>query len=165
MKSKKITVGLLIFYLAALSWIIIFKMAFSAMKLPHIRSINLIPFGESVIINGKMDFGEIIQNLLAFIPFGILICVLWEKKSLLKQFFPIICTSILFEVIQYVFAVGASDITDVLMNSAGGLLGIGTAVLVEKLSEKHWVRIINILSLTGAVLLGALIVMLILANM
>ena len=67
--------------------------------------------------------------------------------------------------IQYVFAVGASDITDVLMNSAGGLLGIGTAVLVEKLSEKHWVRIINILSLTGAVLLGALIVMLILANM
>lgn len=165
MKSKKITVGLLIFYLAALSWIIIFKMAFSVMKLPHIRSINLIPFGESVIINGKMDFGEIIQNLLAFIPFGILICVLWEKKSLLKQFFPIICTSILFEVIQYVFAVGASDITDVLMNSAGGLLGIGTAVLVEKLSEKHWVRIINILSLTGAVLLGALIVMLILANM
>ena len=165
MKSKKITVGLLIFYLAALSWIIIFKMAFSAMELPHIISINLIPFGESVIINGKMDFGEIIQNLLAFIPFGILICVLWEKKSLLKQFFPIICTSILFEVIQYVFAVGASDITDVLMNSAGGLLGIGTAVLVEKLSEKHWVRIINILSLTGAVLLGALIVMLILANM
>ncbi len=67
--------------------------------------------------------------------------------------------------IQYVFAVGASDITDVLMNSAGGLLGIGTAVRVEKLSEKHWVRIINILSLTGAVLLGALIVMLILANM
>src|SRR5699024_7656261 len=130
MKSKKITVGLLIFYLAALSWIIIFKMAFSAMELPHIRSINLIPFVESVIINGKMDFGEIIQNLLAFIPFGILICVLWEKKSLLKQFFPIICTSILFEVIQYVFAVGASDITDVLMNSAGGLLGIGTAVLV-----------------------------------
>lgn len=44
-------------------------------------------------------------------------------------------------------------------------MGIGTAVLIEKLSEKQWVRIINILSLTGAVLLGALIVMLILANM
>lgn len=52
MKSKKFTMGLLIFYLIVLTWIIIFKLQFSFENLPHIRNINLIPFGESVIING-----------------------------------------------------------------------------------------------------------------
>lgn len=165
MRSKKITAGLLIFYLFALSWIIVFKMAFSASQLPHLRSINLIPFAESVIVNGKLDFGEIIQNLLAFIPYGVLIRVLWEGKTLLKQFLPIICTSLIFETCQYILSVGASDITDVITNSAGGLLGIGIAVLIAKTSEKHWVKIINIVSLIGAVGLGALILMLIAANL
>lgn len=80
MKSKKFTMGLLIFYLIVLTWIIIFKLQFSFENLPHIRNINLIPFGESVIINGKMDFGEIIQNALAFIPFGVFdACALGRK--------------------------------------------------------------------------------------
>lgn len=165
MKSKNITTGLLVFYLAALSWIIIFKMAFSAEQLPHLRSVNLIPFGESVIINGKLHFGELIQNLLAFVPYGVLLHTLWEDKSLFKQLLPIICTSLIFEVIQYVFSVGASDITDVIMNSAGGIAGIGIAIVIAKLSKEHRVQIINIVSLTGAVLLGGLIAMLILANL
>lgn len=165
MKSKNITTGLLVFYLAALSWIIIFKMAFSAEQLPHLRSVNLIPFGESVIINGKLHFGELIQNLLAFVLYGVLLHTLWEDKSLFKQLLPIICTSLIFEVIQYVFSVGASDITDVIMNSAGGIVGIGIAIVIAKLSKEHRVQIINIVSLTGAVLLGGLIAMLILANL
>ena len=67
--------------------------------------------------------------------------------------------------IQYVFSVGASDITDVIMNSAGGIVGIGIAIVIAKLSKEHRVQIINIVSLTGAVLLGGLIAMLILANL
>jgi len=68
-KSKRFTLGLLIFYLLALTWIIIFKLQFSFENLPHIKSINLIPFGQSVVVNGKMDFGEIIQNALALFMF------------------------------------------------------------------------------------------------
>lgn len=56
MKSKKCTLGLLIFYLTALSWIIIFKLQFSIADLPHLRNINLIPFAESVIVNGTVHF-------------------------------------------------------------------------------------------------------------
>lgn len=56
MKSKKCTLGLLIFYLTALSWIIIFKLQFSIADLPHLRNINLIPFAESVIVNGTVYF-------------------------------------------------------------------------------------------------------------
>ena len=117
MKSKKFTMGLLIFYLIVLTWIIIFKLQFSFENLPHIRNINLIPFGESVIINGKMDFGEIIQNALAFIPFGVLMHVLWEEKSMIKQMAPVVAVSLLYEIIQFLFAVGATDITDVIANS------------------------------------------------
>ena len=60
--EKKITVALLIVYLLVLSWIILFKLQFSFSALDHIREINLIPFGGSVIANGKVDFDEIINN-------------------------------------------------------------------------------------------------------
>ena len=89
MKSKKITLGLLVFYLVALTWIILFKLQFSIADLPHLRNINLIPFADSVIVNGTIDFSEIIQNVLAFIPYGLFVHILWEKKPILKQFLPV----------------------------------------------------------------------------
>lgn len=61
MKSKKITLGLFIFYCVILTWIIIFKLQFSFEDLPHFRSLNLIPFSESAIVNDKMNFDEIIR--------------------------------------------------------------------------------------------------------
>lgn len=165
MKSKKFTLGLLIFYLIALTWIIIFKLQFSLENLPHIRNINLIPFAESVIVNGKMDLSEIIQNALAFIPFGLFIHVLWEQKSLLKQFIPIISTSLLFEVIQFTFAIGASDISDIISNSLGGIMGIIIAVAISEVTRKNWIKLINIISLIGASTLTLFIAVLLLANM
>lgn len=164
-KSKKVTLGLLIFYLIALAWIIIFKLQFLFENLPQIRNINLIPFSQSVIINGKMDLGEIIQNALAFIPYGLFIHVLWEEKSLLKRFIPIICTSLIFEVIQFVFAIGASDITDIVSNSLGGIIGIAIAVSISKVSRKGWIKFLNIISFISAVILILFIAILILANL
>lgn len=165
MKSKKCTLGLLVFYLAALTWIIIFKLQFSVADLPHFRNINLIPFADSVIVNGTIDFSEMIQNLLAFVPYGVLIHVLWEEKPIVKQFFPIISTSFLFETVQFIFAVGRTDITDMITNSLGGFLGIVLAIGISKLSNKHWVKIINAVSLIGAILLALFIAVLLLANL
>ncbi|MDE6744282.1 MAG: VanZ family protein [Lachnospiraceae bacterium] len=165
MGSKKWTTGLLIFYLIALTWIILFKLQFSVTDLPHIRNINLIPFGESVIANGRVYINEIIWNLLVFIPYGLFIRILWEDRPLLKQFFPIICTSLLFEIIQFIFAIGASDITDVITNTLGGIIGVFVAIGISKVVRKNWVKLINILSLTGGLLLTLLIAVLLLANL
>ncbi len=165
MKSKRFTLGLLIFYLLALTWIIIFKLQFSFENLPHIKNINLIPFGQSVVVNGKMDFREIIQNALAFIPYGLFMHVLWEETSLPKQFIPIICTSLIFEIVQFIFAIGASDITDIISNSSGGIAGIAIAVSISKVSRKGWIKFINIISLIGAIILTLFIAILLLANM
>ena len=134
-------------------------------SLPRLRNINLIPFHESVIVNGRIYLKEIIQNVLVFIPFGLLIHVLWERKSWLKQFLPVICTSLLFEMIQYIFEIGASDITDMITNSLGGITGIMIAVMISKVSGKNWVRLINAVSLAGAVLLTLFITIIILANL
>lgn len=165
MTSKKCTSGLLTFYLIALTWIIIFKLQFSITDLPHLRNINLIPFGDSVITNGTIDFDEIIQNLLAFIPYGLLMHILWEKKSFLKQIAPIVCTSFLFEAVQFIFAIGASDITDIIANSMGGIMGVLIAVGISKVSKKHWIGLINIVSLIGAILLTLLTAILLLSNL
>lgn len=164
MKSRKFTLGLFVFYLAALTWIILLKLQFSFSGLPHIRNVNLVPFGASVIIDGKIDFDEIIQNVLAFIPFGVLVHALWEKKSFFNKILPIVLTSVVFEVLQFVFFIGASDITDVITNSFGGIIGIVIACGIAKIFKNSWKAVINILSLIGAIGLTLLIAVLIFAN-
>ncbi|MDE6529167.1 MAG: VanZ family protein [Lachnospiraceae bacterium] len=165
MGSKKWTTGLWIFYLIALTWIILFKLQFSITDLPHLRNINLIPFGESVIANGRIYINEIIWNLLVFIPYGLFIHILWEDRPLLKQFIPIICTSLLFEIVQFIFAIGASDITDLITNSLGGIIGVFVAIGISKVVKKNWVKLINIISLTGGILLTLFLAILLLANL
>lgn len=165
MASKKITLSLLIVYLLVLTWIIVFKLQFSFSGLPAIRNINLIPFGESVIVNGKISFTEIIQNVLAFIPFGILISVLRDKETFIKKIIPIVLTSLLFEVLQFVFGIGASDITDVINNSLGGIIGIAIAFGISKIFKNSWKKIINIVSIIFAVILVLFILILVLVNL
>mgnify|MGYP000258394083 CR=1 FL=1 len=61
---------LFVFYLAALTWIILFKMAVSFDTIDHgIRSLNLIPFKGAMITNGRINFSEMIDNILCFLPF------------------------------------------------------------------------------------------------
>jgi glycopeptide antibiotics resistance protein len=51
---------------------------------------------------------------------------LWRKLLVLLVF------SLTMEVTQYIFAIGASDITDVVTNTAGGLIGLTTYALGGK---------------------------------
>lgn len=140
MESKKITRCLLAVYLLALSWIIIFKMEFSFDNLPHIRNINLIPFGDSAITNGTVDVSEIINNLLAFIPFGIFTGMLLDEKSFIKKVLPVFFVSLAFETVQFIFAVGASDITDLLMNTTGGIIGTACFIFYLKYLKIEQIR-------------------------
>lgn len=164
MKSKKISLVLMIFYLLALIWVIIFKMEFSIKDFPQIRNINLIPFSQPAIVNGKADISEIILNVLAFIPYGLFIHTLMDEKSILKKILLIFATSFVFELIQYIFSIGASDITDIISNTLGGIIGLVISILMAKLLKDNWVKSINIISIVCAALLTALFVILFLAN-
>ena len=164
MKSKKWTTGLLIVYLACLTWIILFKMGVSVNDMPHMRSMNLIPFGQSVITNGRVDYGEMMQNAFAFLPYGLLMGALWEEKPFWIKWLPVVLTSLVYEVLQYILAVGATDITDLIMNSLGGAIGIAIAFLLSRILKNHWKTLIHIVCLIGAVALGLLLVLLLALN-
>lgn len=164
MQSKKLTKGLLILYLLALTWIIVFKLQFSFKDLDHLRGINLIPFQGSVIVNGKISFGEIYNNVIAFIPFGILLCALQQEKPFLKKVAPIFLTSLLFEIVQFVFAIGASDITDLIGNTLGGMIGMGIFFILSKIFKAKVNKVVNIVSLIGAIVLGMFVGLLLLVN-
>lgn len=64
MNSKKVTFGLLIFYIIALVWIVLFKFQFSLGQLDHFRSVNLIPFaGSDIVYNSECaSWGEANQK-------------------------------------------------------------------------------------------------------
>ncbi|MEI3607434.1 VanZ family protein [Pseudogracilibacillus sp. SE30717A] len=158
-----LTKSLLVVYLLALIWIILFKMVFSLQELPHIREINLIPFAGSVIINNQIDFDEIINNILIFIPFGVYVSMLKPDWAFLKKVAPISIVSLLFEVLQFIFAIGATDITDFIGNTLGGIIGIGLYLVFHKLFKtkvninKIFNRMATIGTFSFIVLMGLLI--------
>ncbi|WP_088037630.1 VanZ family protein [Gottfriedia acidiceleris] len=159
--QNKITAGLFAVYLFALIWIIVFKMQFSYQGLPDFREINLIPFAGSVSVNNQIDFIEIILNVLAFIPFGIYISMLKPNWSFLKKIAVIAGVSLLFEVLQFIFAIGASDITDLLGNTLGGIIGIGVYIVFCRLFSTKANKILNVLTSIGVIFLVALVLVLI----
>ena len=135
MKSKKITFVLLFIYLFFLTWIILFKMQLDISILINMnfRNINLIPFAGSVIINDKVNISEIVLNVIAFVPFGIYISMLKENWSVFKKIIPIFVLSFVYETMQYIFAIGASDITDLIGNTLGGVIGIAVFKVFSKI--------------------------------
>ena len=159
--QNKITAGLLAVYLFALTWIIVFKMQFSFQGLPDFREINLIPFAGSANVNNQIDFNEIIYNVLAFIPFGIYISMLKPNWSFLKKIAVIAGVSLLFEILQFIFAIGASDITDLIGNTLGGIIGVGVYIVFCKLFSTKANKILNILTSIGVIFLVALVLVLI----
>jgi glycopeptide antibiotics resistance protein len=123
---KILSRGLLALYLVTLIWLVLFKLSFNISKVldHHHRSLNLIPFAAPSIVNGKINFDEMIYNCLFFIPFGLLLNVNFKKVGFLPKFIFILIFSLTAELIQFIFAIGATDITDVITNTLGGFLGL-----------------------------------------
>lgn len=150
-KSNTLTLILLFVYLVALTWIILFKFSTSIQHLPQLRNINLIPYGDSLIVNSKLSYSELLLNMIVFLPFGVYVSMLKPDWQVWKRACPAIIMSLLFEIIQYIFAIGASDITDLINNSLGGIVGCLLYVLCTKLFHEHTNRILNILASIGTV--------------
>lgn len=112
-------------YLILLVWIILFKLQLSIHELDRIRGINLIPFYYDNEIGMGFHLKEVLENVAIFIPYGIYLCMLKKEPGLWVKFFLILMTSFILEVLQYILAVGGTDITDIITNTCGGMAGIG----------------------------------------
>ena len=158
-QNRKLTKVLLMVYLLALTWIILFKlqMDFSNLRDMNYRSVNLIPFAGSGIVNDRVDVSEILLNVAAFVPFGIYVSMLKPDGGFWKKVLPIFCVSLFYEVMQYVLAIGG--------NTLGGVVGIGVFAGLYRLFGKKIIKILNILALIGTVAAVAFLALLVIANL
>lgn len=128
-----------IFYILFLLWNILFKYVspielFSSQREFH-RSINLIPFND--IINGYYNQLDIVGNIILFIPLGIYISMFLNNSKIYKKIGVIVLISLAFEVSQYIFAIGASDITDIITNTIGGIIGVGIYLVIKSILKEE----------------------------
>ena len=151
-------------YFLILVWILLFKMSFSIDELYKNRSINIIPFMGSVIVNGRIYISEIINNIVVFIPVGIYVCMLKKDWSILKKISVGFFISLSIEVLQFILAIGATDITDLIGNTLGGIIGIFVFYLLSKVLKSKTNNIINILALIATILLLGFISILVFTN-
>src|SRR3954451_16331088 len=152
--TNKVTTVLFIIYLIALFWILLFKLGvrFSYMES---RSVNLIPFSESSISNGKIDFSEIILNVVIFVPLGIYAGVLFKRWTFGIKLFFCFLISLLFEALQFILRIGAFDITDIITNTVGGIIGLIIFKAIEKVfnNSVKAQKFVTIIAAIGTVLM------------
>lgn len=163
-REKKVTFILLGIYLILLTWIILFKTQFSISQIGHIRSLNLIPFGASVIVNGKLDFDEIVNNAIVFIPVGVYMGMLFPEWSFVRKLCPAAGLSLAYEILQFIFALGATDITDLITNTFGGVIGLLVFAALSEILGERTNKILNILAGICTVLVIAFMAFIIFYN-
>lgn len=96
-----------------------------------LREIKLVPFVPSGRVGASAPF-EVGVNGVLFVPFGIYLGLLASSWPWWKAAGPIAGASLVLEVAQYVLALGSSDVTDLIVNTAGGLAGVGLLALARR---------------------------------
>ena len=138
---------LLPLYLLTLLWLVLFKLSYD---IPAIladyqtRSVNLIPF----VTWGQTGVSETATNLITFIPFGLLLGMNFRSAAMWRLLLIVFGFSVVVETLQFVLAIGTTDITDVVTNTVGGLVGLVVYRLASKIiSAKILDGVITVLGL------------------
>ena len=143
-KQKKIAQIVFGVYLFLLVWLVLFKFAPPTKwaSLGSSRRLELIPFAARET-GMRETRREMLANIAIFVPLGAYLSAFFAKKNL---FFPVLigfCLSLLFEIVQFAFAIGAADVTDLLMNTAGALIGVLLCRLLARILRQRAVTVMN----------------------
>ncbi|MEO6541184.1 MAG: VanZ family protein [Ferruginibacter sp.] len=132
---------ILIFYLAVLTKLIIFKRPLGFIKrhfLHHyswqlakanMHKANLKPFTTIKLYlnshgNPEYAINNLLGNTIGFIPLGILLPLLFTKlRSATATIFCVLIFSLAFETFQLLSMLGIFDVDDLLLNTLGGAIG------------------------------------------
>ncbi|MEO8573181.1 MAG: VanZ family protein [Pyrinomonadaceae bacterium] len=115
-------------YLVILLWLVLFKFSYDPLTILsdfQTRRLNLIPFAWA-------RKSEIISNIVAFIPFGVMLGVNFKQAAFRYKIAAIFGFSLAVEIIQFVLAIGVADITDIIMNTLGGFIGLAVYELISR---------------------------------
>ena len=139
---------LLALYLLTLLWLTLFKLSYdipSILANFQTRSLNLIPF----VTYGQTGISETVSNIVTFIPFGLLLSLNFKKAALRRLLIVVFGFSAAVEALQFILAIGTTDVTDVVTNTFGGLVGIVLYRLANKIVKAEILdRIIIAVGLT-----------------
>ena len=128
---KKLLLNMMFYGVMFIYVLILFFLLFKKKSVGSFQTINLIPFrtitdylfNDDVIVR-NFALSNIIGNIAIFIPMGIYIPLLINKKSIFTNSAIVASMSLCVEIVQFIFAVGTADIDDIILNTIGGLLGI-----------------------------------------
>lgn len=163
--SKAFTRVVLVIYLIMLVWYWLFRLALTKTAFHEVftlsyRGISLIPFAKLFIAPEYRlaAVREFLLNIAVFAPFGILLSNLRKPGSVLGRVAAGAAAGLVLEALQYLFAIGGSDITDVLAAALGTLLGVvihaGTGKLMRSKPDTLFnviLLILELLIITGVI--------------
>jgi glycopeptide antibiotics resistance protein len=139
---------LLVLYLLTLLWLVLFKLSYDILSILatyNTRSLNLIPF----VTFGQTGLSETVSNLVIFIPFGLLLSLNFKTTRLWRLLTAVFVFSAAVETLQFIFAIGTTDATDLVTNTLGGLVGLVLYRLVNMVVKaKILDRVITSVGLT-----------------
>lgn len=119
-------------YLALLVWVVLWKL-----EVPWIgeaaalsRPLKLMPFVASGDAGASAPV-EVVINLLLFVPYGLFMGALAPKWAWWKSSLIFLGTSFVLETAQHLISTGSFDTTDLIVNTAGGLIGYGVVAALR----------------------------------
>lgn len=137
-------------YLIVLFYLVFFSEMFGRHTV-HINEYNLLPFhtiGNFIKYHESVStasfLANIIGNVVAFMPFGIILPIILRTKKhkyyIQWVFFWAFILSLAIEITQYLMAVGAFDVDDLILNTGGAILGYFIYLLIRVEYKKAFNR-------------------------
>ena len=103
-RSKMISYIVFGAYLFLLTWLVLFKFAFTIEEIPHLRQLNLIPFHYETSVAYITHMKEVIYNILIFVPAGVYFTAFLGKRKWWLGIGASFFVSLTFETVQWIFS-------------------------------------------------------------
>ena len=156
LRVKVLSAVLFTLYLLTLLWLVLFKISYDIpafLTNYQTRSINLVPF----VTWGQTGVSETVSNVVIFVPFGLLLGLNFRSAALWRLLLIVFSFSVVVETLQYVLAIGTTDITDVITNTVGGLVGLVLYRLACTIVSRKIVD--GVITVTGVILFLAFLLL------
>jgi glycopeptide antibiotics resistance protein len=140
---------LFVVYLVLLVWIVLWKL-----EVPWIgdqRVIKLVPFAGTRHAGASTPL-DVVVNLALFVPFGVYLGMLAPARRWWALTGIAAGASLALEVLQYVLGVGRSDVSDVVVNTAGAVLGLALLCGARRVLQTRSVSAMTLVVSVGTAL-------------
>jgi glycopeptide antibiotics resistance protein len=137
-RSRGILILAFAIYLVLLAWVVLFKLEVpwigdAAGLARPIKWVPFVPSGDA----GASAPAELLINLVLFVPFGLFVGALAPNWTWWRSGLAALGASLVLETVQHLISTGSFDTTDLIVNTAGALVGWAIFVLVRRAAGRR----------------------------